>query len=50
MHGYYKEDYCDLENFSLEGYGQDLYGGIYSLDGKRFLRYDGLKERTSYRI
>ena len=50
MHGYYKEDYCDLENFSLEGYGQDLYGGIYSLDGKRFLRYDGLKERTSYRL
>lgn len=50
MHGYYKEDFCDLENFCLEGYGQDLYGGIYSLDGKRFLRYDGTKKRTSYRV
>lgn len=50
MHGYYKEDFCDLENFCLEGYGRDLYGGIYSLDGKRFLRYDGMKERTSYKI
>lgn len=50
MHGLYKEDFCDLENFSLEGYGRDPFGGIYSLDGKRFLRYDGMTNRRSYRI
>ena len=50
MHGLYKEDFCDLDNFCLEGYGRDLFGGIYSLDGKRFLRYDGYRLRKSYRV
>lgn len=50
MHGPYKEDFCDLDNFCLEGYGRDLFGGIYSLDGKRFLRYDGYRFRKSYRV
>jgi hypothetical protein len=50
MHGSYKEDFCDLEDFCLEGYGRDLFGGIYSLDGKRFLRYNGYSLRKSYRV
>ncbi len=50
LHGIYKEDFCDLEDFCLEGYGKDLFGGIYSLDGKRFVRYDGMTRRLAYRI
>lgn len=50
MHGSYKEEFCDLDNYSLEGYGRDLFGGIYSLDGKRFLRYSGYSLRKSYRV
>lgn len=50
MHGFYKEDFSDLKNFCLEGYGQDPFGGIYSLDGKRFIRYGGMTRRHTYRV
>ena len=40
----------DLDLLCPEGYGRDAFGGIYSLDGKRFLRYTGHSNIHSYRI
>ena len=40
----------DLDLLCPEGYGRDAFGGIYSLDGKRFLRYTGRHLIHSYHI
>ncbi len=44
------DDEIDLDLLCPEGYGRDAFGGIYSLDGKRFLRYTGHSNIHSYRI
>lgn len=50
LHGNYSEGYSGIDNICLEGYGKDLFGGIYSLDGKSFLRWDGSRNVDEYHI
>jgi hypothetical protein len=45
-----QDNEIDLDLLCPEGYGRDAFGGIYSLDGKRFLRYTGHSHIHSYRI
>ncbi len=50
VHGMYEDDYSSIDGIDLEGCGRDMFGGIYSLDGKTFIRWDGHDFVKSYRI
>ena len=50
VHGMYEDDYSSIYGIDLEGCGRDMFGGIYSLDGKSFIRWDGHDFVKSYRI
>lgn len=50
VHGMYEDDYSSIDGIDLEGCGRDMFGGIYSLDGKSFIRWDGHDFVKSYRI
>jgi len=45
-----QDNEIDLDLLCPEGYGRDAFGGLYSLDGKRFLRYTGHSLIHSYHI
>ena len=50
VHGMYKDDYSSIDGINLEGCGRDMFGGIYTLDGNSFVRWDGHDFVESYRI
>jgi hypothetical protein len=50
VHGMYEDSNSHIDGIDLEGCGRDLFGGIYSLDGKSFIRWDGYNQVYSYRI
>lgn len=50
IHDSYKDSFSGIDSFSTEGCGRDLFGGIYSLDGKAFIRWDGNREVSEYHI
>ena len=50
VHGMYKDDYSSIDGIDLEGCGRDMFGGIYTLDGNSFVRWDGHDLVESYRI
>ena len=50
IHGMYKDDYSSIDGIDLEGCGRDMFGGIYTLDGNSFVRWDGHDFVESYRI
>ena len=50
VHGMYKDDYSSIDGIDLEGCGRDMFGGIYTLDGNSFVRWDGHDFVESYRI
>ncbi len=50
VHGMYEDHYSSIGGIDLEGCGRDMFGGIYSLDGKYFIRWDGHDLVNSYRI
>ena len=50
IHGMYEDDYSSIYGIDLEGCGQDMFGGIYTLDGNSFVRWNGHDLVESYRI
>lgn len=50
VRGMYKDDYSSIDGIDLEGCGRDMFGGIYTLDGNSFVRWDGHDLVESYRI
>lgn len=50
VHGMYEDSYSSICGIDLEECGKDMFGGVYSLDGKSFIRWDGHSFVKSYRI
>ena len=50
VHGMYEDTYSSIDGIDLEGCGRDMFGGIYTLDGKSFIRWDGHDFVSSYQI
>ena len=50
VHGMYEDTYSSIDGIDLEGCGRDMFGGIYTLDGKSFVRWGGHDFVKSYKI
>ena len=46
----YEDSNSHIDGIDLEGCGRDMFGGIYTLDGKSFIRWDGHDFVSSYQI